>query len=107
MKFEDHQLREYYERNLSETTGCPDALRQVNALIATHDFFQMMEGPHSLRVHETMDLLLSPALRPGLREWCRRPNTDLNTVGISFRDQLNLLAGEKLEREESLPGNPT
>jgi len=107
MNLEDHQLRECYERNLSEMAGCTDAVREVNALIATHDFLEMVEGPHSSRVHETMDALLSPDLRPGLRDWYRRSNADLNAGQLAFRDQLNVLAGEKLEREENLPGNPS
>ena len=107
MTFEDRQLRECYERNFSEMTGCSDAAREINALIATHDLFQMLEGPHSERVHETMDALLSRELRPGLRDWYRRSNADLNATALAFRDQLNLLAGENLEREENLPGNPS
>jgi hypothetical protein len=107
MNFEDHQVRECYERNLSEMAGSTDAVREVSALIATHDFFQMLEGPHSSRVHETMDLLLSLELRPRLREWYRRSNADLNATELVFRSELNVLAGEKLEREESLPGNPS
>ena|ERR1051326_9423700 len=107
MNFTDRQLREYYERNFSEMTGCSDSVREVNALIATHDFFQMLEGSHSSRVHETMDLLLSSELRPGLRDWYRRSNAELNAAELAFRDQLNFLAGEKLECEESLPLNPS
>ena len=107
MNFNDPQLRDSYERNFSEMDGCSDAVRQVKALVATHDFFRMVEGPHSSRVHESMDVLLSPELRPGLRDWCRRSNALLNAVGILFRDQLNLLAGEKLEREEDFLGNPS
>ena len=88
-------------------TGCSGAVRQVNALIATHDFFQMLEGSHSSRVHETMEALLSPELRPGLRDRYRLFNADLNAADLAFRDQLNVLAGEKLEREENLPDNPS
>jgi len=42
-----------------------------------------------------------------LRERYRRSNADLNAGELAFRDQLNVLAGEKLEREENLPGNPS
>ena len=107
VNFTDRQLRECYERNFSEMTGCSGAVRQVNALIATHDFFQMLEGSHSSRVHETMEALLSPELRPGLRDRYRLFNADLNAADLAFRDQLNVLAGEKLEREENLPDNPS
>jgi hypothetical protein len=106
MNFEDPQVRECYERNLSEMAASTDAALEVSALIATHDFFQMLEGPHSSRVHETMDLLLSLELRPRLRDWYRRSNADLNSGELAFRDQLNVLAGEKLEQEKNPPGNP-
>jgi hypothetical protein len=107
MNFKDSQLRECYERNLSEMTGFSNEIRQVCALIATHDFFQMMEGPHSERVHETLDCLLSPVLRPGLREWYQRSSADINAGAIAFRNQLSQLAGEKLETAEEASLNPS
>ena len=107
MNFQDNQLRECYERNLSEMAGCSEQVRQVTALIAAHDFFQMLEGPHSARVHETIDRLLCPELRPGLRDWYRQSRADINAVSTAFREQLNSLAGEKLESEEDLPANPS
>ena len=107
MNFEDSQLRECYERNLSEMVGCSEGERQVTAMIAAHDFFQMLEGPHSARVHQTIDRLLSPELRPGLRDWYRRSKGDLSAAALAFREQLNSLADEKLELEEDLPANPS
>ena len=107
MNFEDSQLRECYERNLSEMVGCSEGERQVTALIAAHDFFQMLEGPHSARVHQTIDHLLSPELRPGLRDWYRRSKDDMSAAALAFREQLNSLASEKLELEEDLPANPS
>ena len=106
MNFEDPHVRECYQRYLLEMAAT-DAAPEVSALIATHDFFQRMEGPHSMKVHQTMDLLLSLELRPRLREWHRRSNANLNAAELAFRSQLNALAGEQLEREESLPGNPS
>jgi hypothetical protein len=67
-----------------------------------HDVFQMFEGPHSARVHETMDHLLSPELRPALRDWYRRCGIELNPAAIHFREQLNQLAGEHLETSEDI-----
>lgn len=100
-------MRECYERNLTQMAGCSPGLRQVNALMAAHDFFQMVEGPHSARVHLAIEYLLSSELRPGLRDWCRHANGEINAAAIVFRDHLNSLAGEKLEREEDLPANPS
>jgi hypothetical protein len=49
MNFRDAQLQKSYERNLREASDASEDLRQVRALIATHDVFQMLEGPHSAR----------------------------------------------------------
>jgi hypothetical protein len=57
----------------------------------------MLEGPHSDRVQDTIDLLLSRDLRLGLHRWYRRPNSSLDANAIRFRDLLSQLAGEKLE----------
>ena len=107
MNFSDLQLEECYTRNLTPVAGFSDEERQVCALIAVHDLFEMLEGPHSARVHETMDHLLSPQLRSGLRDWYRRCGTELNLVAIDFRDQLSRLAGEHLENIDDMPLNPS
>jgi hypothetical protein len=107
VNFRDNQLRECYERNLSEMAGYSEPVRQVTALIAAYDFFRMLEGPHSARVHETIDCLLCPELRPGLRDWYRQSKADSQAVSTALREQLNSLTGEKLESEEDLPANPS
>ena len=107
MNFADPQLKECYDRAFETVIGISDEMRQVCALIATHDFFQMIEGPHSARVHETIDRLLLPELRAGLREWYRRCGVELDQAAIAFRDQLNQLAGEKLETPSEQALNPS
>ncbi len=107
MNFSDRQLTECYARNFTTVAGFSLEMRQVCALIAVHDFFAMLEGPHSARVHETMDHLLSPQLRSGLRDWYRRCGTELNSVAIDFRDQLSRLAGEHLENVQVMPLSPS
>ena len=107
VNFSDPQLQRSYDLNLATVIGSSDTVRQVCALIAVHDFFQMIEGPHSARVHEILDRLLSPGLRSGLRDWYRQCGTRLNASSAVFRDQLNLMAGERLELEEDIPGNPS
>ena len=97
MNFSDTQLQACFESNLAEVTGFSHQMRQACALIAAHDFFEMIEGPHSARVHETIDLLLSPELRAGLRDWYRRSGAEVHATAIEFRDQLSQLAGERLE----------
>ena len=107
MNFSDPQLEECYARNFTPVAGFSDEERQVCALIAVHDLFEMLEGPHSARVHETIDHLLSPKLRSGLRDWYRRCGTELNPAAIHFREQLSQLAGEHLENIEDMPLNPS
>ena len=107
MNFTDSQLKECYERNYAEVSGFSDGLRQVCALIAAHDFFQMLEGPHSVRVHETIEQLLLPGLRPGLREWFRLCSAEMNPAAIGFREQLSHLAGERLEIPNGMLLNPS
>jgi hypothetical protein len=59
VKFTDTQLQKCYDDNLREAVEPTEDMRQVCALIATHDLFQMLEGPHSARVHETTEQLIS------------------------------------------------
>src|SRR5438105_6518753 len=96
MNFEDTQLKACFERNFAEALGGSDELREVGALIATHDWFRMIEGSHSSRVHEAIEHLLSPGLRPGLRDWYRHCGVEMSPAAIQLRDHLSQLAGEKL-----------
>ena len=107
MNFTDPQLQECYDRNFAEVVGFSDGMRRVCALIAAHDFFQMLEGPHSARVHETIEHLLLPGLRPGLREWFRLCSAETNPAAIGFREQLSHLAGERLEIPNGMLLNPS
>jgi hypothetical protein len=97
MNFTDPQLQKCYEKHFAEAPEFPGELRQVRALIAAHDLFQMLEGPHSSRVHETIWHLLLPKLRPGLRCWFQRAGADKDFTAVALRDHLSQLAGEKLE----------
>jgi hypothetical protein len=96
MIFRDSQLQQCYDRNFVEVVGFSGELRQVCAALAVHDFFEMVEGPHSARVHETMELLTSPEFRPALREWYTRCGKDMNAAEVAFRDRLSQLTGETL-----------
>jgi len=108
MNFTDTQLQACFELKLGDQmNGVPADLREVGALIATHDWFRMLEGAHSSRVHETIERLLSPRLRPGLHGWFRRPDSNRGTAAIEFRDRLNQLAGERLEQAEGPALNPS
>ena len=100
MIFADTQLQACFELYLTEAGDGSDELREVSALLATHDWFRMLEGSRSSRVQETIDRLLSPALRPGLHQWYRRPGANPGAAATEFRDQLSQLAGERLEKAE-------
>ncbi len=107
MDFTDTQLQACFELYHAEARGVSNELREVSALLATHDWFRMLEGPHSPRVQETIERLLSPALRSGLHRWYRHPAAKLGPAAIEFRDQLSRVAGERLEQAEDLPLNPS
>ena len=95
MSFTDPLLQKCYETNLTHAGGFSGELPHVRALIAAHDLFQMLEGPHSPRVHEVIEHLLLPGLRPVLRSWYQRPGADTNSTTIEFRDHLSELARER------------
>jgi hypothetical protein len=97
MNFTDPQLQKCYENNFTEAGDFSDELRQIRALIAVYGVFQMFEGTHSSRVHETIEHLLAPELRPGLRRWYGRAGADKDSSAVALRNRLNQLAGEKLE----------
>ena len=97
MKFTDTQLQACFERNFAEARGASEELGRIGALLATHDWFRMMEGSHSPRVHETIEHLLSSGLRPVLRSWYHRSGGETNLAAIEFRDHLSQLAGESFQ----------
>jgi len=106
MNFTDPQLQKCYEKHFAEACDVSAELRQVRALIAAHELFQMLEGPHSSRVHETIWHLLLPKLRPALRCWYRRSGAAKNSTIVALRDHLSRLAGETLENAADIPHSP-
>jgi len=96
MNFTDPELRKCYEANLAEVSGCPAELRSISALIAAHDTFHMLEGPHSARVHEAIQHLLLPRSRASLRLWYKREGTSDTPNTAELRTHLSRLTGESL-----------
>lgn len=96
MNFDDTPLQICYENNLAAMRGAPAGLRRIRALIATHNVFKTLEGPHSSRVHEALALLLSPELRPELQQWHQCAGAEMNPSIVELREQLGQLAGERL-----------
>jgi len=107
VSFKDTQLQQCYERNLLDARDTFGDLRQVRALIGTHNLFQMLEGSHSTRVHETMEHLLSAQMRPRLRQWYQRSGAETDSATVEFREQLSRLAGERLENANENPDKPS
>lgn len=105
--FTDPQLQQCYASNFAAAGDLSDKLRQVRALIAAHDSFEMLEGAHSARVHETIERLLSPRLRSPLRRWYQRADADKDSGAVAFRNHLSQLAGEKLEHPTDIFQNPS
>ena len=105
VEFNDPQLQQCYDRNLREAGDASGDLGPVRALMAAHDLFQMLEGAHSARVHETIEHLLSARLRPGLRRWYQRSGSAPDVATVEFREQLSQLAGEKLEDGSGISHN--
>ena len=96
MNFTDPELRTCYEASLAEPSSCPAELRSISALIAAHDTFQMLEGPHSARVHEAIQHLLLPRSRAALRLWYKRAGASDTANTTELRMHLSQLLGESL-----------
>jgi hypothetical protein len=107
VKFTDSQLQRCYENHFAASLDLEGQEREISALIAAHDLFQMLEGPHSSRTHELLHHLLLPELRPGLRRWYQRTDANWDSAAVELRDQLSRLAGEQLEPATELHHNPS
>jgi hypothetical protein len=109
--FTDAQLQRCYDQNFAEANDVSERSRQIHALMAVHDWFRLMEGRHSSRVHQVMDQLLLPELRVELRGWYQRPGAETDSATIEFRTQLNRMTGEQLEKSVGIslvdPMNPS
>jgi hypothetical protein len=95
MTFRDAQLQKRYERVISSVQGYPPDQLPIWALFDAWNWFRLIEGAESPRAGEALELLLSPELRPALREWYRRTGEQMNPFAIEFRDQLSEIAGER------------
>ena len=102
VNFNHMPLQICYESNLAAMRGVPAELRRIRALIATHNVFKTLEGPHSPRVHEALALLLLPELRVELRQWLQCAGAETDPAIIELREQLSQLTGERLEHPTSV-----
>jgi hypothetical protein len=95
MIFRDAKLQQHCERTASLMTSCPAEQLPVLGLLDAWYWFSLVEGEKSLRAAEAVEHLLSPELRPALRQWYQRWGADMNENAIRFRDRLSELAGER------------
>jgi hypothetical protein len=99
------RLQQCYDAHLGKVANALGDLGPVYALIATHNWFAMLEGIHSAVVHEAIDRLLSTEMRPALRNWYGRSGLEMDSIAVEFRNQLSRLAGERLESTPEIPPN--
>ena len=95
MIFRDSMLRQHCERASALVTGCPPEQVPVLGLLDAWQFFLLSEGEGSPRATEAQEHLLSPELRPALRQWYQSFGSNMNENAIRFRDRLSRLAGER------------
>ena len=95
MTFRDPQLKQHCERAAAVMKGCPAEHLPVLGLLDAWYWYCLIEGEESPRVAEAVELLLSPELRPALRQWYQRRGAHMNENANQFRDRLSELAGEK------------
>ena len=96
MTFSDAELQQRYDRTVSLATGVPEELRPVFALMDAYDAFRILEGEDSDKVHEIIQKLTSPELRPALRRWYQDPIETMNASAAGFRQKLSQFVGESL-----------
>ena len=97
MTFRDRILQQHCERISHIATDYSSTQLLVIGLLDACRFFQINEGDSSPRAAEALEHLLSPELRPDLRQWYRESGEDMNPNALAFRDRLSELAGEKFE----------
>jgi hypothetical protein len=68
--------------------------RPVFALMDAYGWFRLIDGEHSAKIEEIVELLLSPELRPALRSWYKRCGNRMNPTAMDFREHLSKLSGE-------------
>ena len=94
MKFTDPELKKHYERVIPLMTSLSENLRAVCALMDACGLFRR-HGELSPSYREAIEHLLSPELRPALRDWYRQSGENMNPAAIQFRDRLSEMAGER------------
>ena len=95
MIYADTKLQQHVERAAALMTSLPEEQRPICGLLDAHRWFGLVEGEQSPRAVESLRLLLSPELRPALRQWYQRCGENMNPNALEFRARLSTLAGER------------
>src|SRR5262249_3713319 len=95
MIFRDAKLQARCERAAGKLVDYPPDHLPVAGLFDAWYWFYVTEGQDSPRAAEAVEHLLSPELRPALREWFKRWSEDMNENALQLRDRLGELAGER------------
>jgi hypothetical protein len=98
MNIDDPDLKKHVERAAALIGGCPDHLRPIFGLFDALDAFYLKEGEQSPRVQETIRHLLSPEMRPALRDWYLSSGDNINKWALQWRTKLSIMAGEEFGR---------
>ena len=95
MIFRDEKLQQHVERVSAVVGGCPPNQAPIIALLDAWYRFRFVEGENCPRVAEAIEHLLSPELRPSLRQWYQGIGNDMDENAVCFRDHLSELAQEE------------
>ncbi len=95
MTVRDPKLQQHCERAAAVVKGCPPEQLPVLGLLDAWYWFKLVEGQDSPRAAEAIEHLLSPELRPALRQWYRDAGDNMNENALQFRARLSELAGER------------
>jgi hypothetical protein len=95
MIYTDRKLQSHVERVTAQMESWPAERRTVCGLLDAYHWFRVSEGEQSLRSAEALRLLLSPELRPALRQWYYDCDENINPIARELRERLSTLAGER------------
>lgn len=95
VQFNDPQLERHVKDVATAITGLPDDQRQVVAFLDAYGWFAWLEGEQSPRAQKAIEALLSPELRPAVRNWYRTLGETIHPNARAFRERLSELAAER------------
>ena len=95
MTIKDPHIQEHVESTRKLMRNLPEAQLTVVGRLDVYAWFRIIEDEDSPRTQEAIGHLLSPELRPTLRQWYRKHGNDMNPFAIELRDRLRKISGEQ------------